>query len=305
MTDNNRSKQNSITDVSDASISEDESATTATEAEHKPPNSTASSDKQDWQNSMLPWMIRMVVGLTIFFFIASLVQLFYLHWEIRSAPRLDPKLHMLPLDTAHKSPDKPAASSNPEMNNDQRLIAAVMAILSSLEANAVERRYHQANVSLMSRVWTRYLGFVTGMVLAMVGAIFILGKLREKESQAAVKTAAVEMQMRSASPGLILAGLGTVLMLTTILTHHEINVQDAPLYTQGLQMTTAPQYYLDRNQNQGTGAEHPPSLGQQEPEPGTGGVNKETGVAAPSVLKDLHKKVGQPVIKTPGAGVTR
>jgi hypothetical protein len=90
------------------------------------------------------------------------------------------------LSNAYKSTGESTTSSNPEMSHDQRLMAAVMAILSSLETNIVERRYHQANVSLMSRVWTRYLGFVTGMVLAMVGSIFILGKLREMESQRAV-----------------------------------------------------------------------------------------------------------------------
>jgi hypothetical protein len=45
-----------------------------------------------------------------------------------------------------------------------------------LEADALQRRYHQANANMLARVWTRQLGFITGMLLALVGAAFILGR---------------------------------------------------------------------------------------------------------------------------------
>jgi hypothetical protein len=84
----------------------------------------------------------------------------------------------------------------------------------------------------MSRTWTRYLGFMTGMIFALVGAAFVMGKLREQESALALKNAAVEANITTTSPGLVLCLLGTVLMLATLLTHHDIETWEAnPIYT--------------------------------------------------------------------------
>jgi hypothetical protein len=82
----------------------------------------------------------------------------------------------------------------------------------------------------MSRVWTSYLGFVTGMVLALVGAAFILGKLQEPVSELSTALQGTSISLKSASPGLLLAALGTILMLATIITHHRIDVVDKAVY---------------------------------------------------------------------------
>ena len=49
----------------------------------------------------------------------------------------------------------------------------------ALEQELVARRYEQANLMLSTSLWTRLMGFITGMILALVGAAFILGKLQE------------------------------------------------------------------------------------------------------------------------------
>jgi hypothetical protein len=168
---------------------------------------------QRWQERLLPLMVRMVVGLTLFFFIASLAQLVYLHTTIQKAPPLDlPKLMVGP--QSYRLKELP-----PEFQ-----------ALAFLEADVLERRYHQANVLLMSRVWARYLGFVTGMILSLVGAVFILGKLREEATELEAKGSAGAIQLRSTSPGLVMATLGVVLMIVTIVTHHEIATVDTPVY---------------------------------------------------------------------------
>ena len=171
-----------------------------------------------WQKKLLPLMIGMLAVLAFFFFVASFIQLYYLHSRIEDAPKLD-------LAQAFSIPDSGAAA---DMG---RLDYSKWKALSILEGYSLQRRYHQANVLLMSRVWTRYLGFVTGMILAFVGAAFILGKLREPETK--LDSEGVwKFSLTTASPGLILAVLGTLLMLATIVTHTEIEVTDRPLYTQ-------------------------------------------------------------------------
>jgi hypothetical protein len=138
----------------------------------------------------------------------------YLHGKIWDAPRVD-------VQALRVTSEKGALSDAARFN-----------ALAILEANAVERRYHQANVLLMSRVWARYLGFVTGMILALVGAAFILGKLREEMTSIGVSRAGTSGTLQSSSPGLVLAVLGVVLMAITIVTNQEISTTDSSIYMQ-------------------------------------------------------------------------
>jgi hypothetical protein len=158
-------------------------------------------------------MIGTVVTLAVFFFLASFMQLAYLHQSIERTPVLDPSVIL-----------------GAEKDSWQQTLPAEFKALAILEAGALDRRYHQANVLLMSRVWARYLGFVTGMILALVGAVFILGKLREDSSEISAQGAGGGLSMRSTSPGLVLATLGVALMAMTIVTHHEITTTDSPIY---------------------------------------------------------------------------
>jgi hypothetical protein len=82
----------------------------------------------------------------------------------------------------------------------------------------------------MSAIWSKYLGFMTGMTLALVGAAFVLGQLRTPTSELGAKGAPFEVSLRSSSPGLVLAVLGVLLMATTIVTQSVVNSNDSPTY---------------------------------------------------------------------------
>jgi hypothetical protein len=170
-----------------------------------------------WQTRLLPMMEGMVVGLTVFFFLASCAQLLYLHQRIGQAPRMN---------VSELLPDLSANSTHAETMELARLRAMI-----ALEANTLERRHHQANVLLMSQLWTRYLGFVTGMILALVGTAFILGKLQEQFSELTAEVDGRGGTLKSSSPGLMLVVFGTILMLATTIARQEISVTDAPVYT--------------------------------------------------------------------------
>ena len=173
-----------------------------------------------WQKKLLPFMVIVLSVVMLFFFTASAFQLYYLHQRIEQSPELDLNLALGALES------NPAGASEKD-----KLQIGRWKTLSILEGNALQRRYHQANVLLMSRIWTGYLGFVTGMILALVGATFILGKLKESESKVDAGSEVWKFSMTTASPGLILALLGTILMITTIIGRYEINVNDGQLYT--------------------------------------------------------------------------
>lgn len=177
-----------------------------------------------WQHAARPLMTRIVVGLALFFFVASLGQFAYLNWELAHSPTLDLKSLL----------DERICAAGPggaAMDPDECLAAQRHRATVLLETNVVQRRYHQSNALLMFAVWSRYLGFVTGMILAVFGAAFILGKLAEPESQfGAAAPGGWKAEMRSTSPGLILAVLGVILIVTSIVTLHSLHTRDAPTY---------------------------------------------------------------------------
>jgi len=111
--------------------------------------------------------------------------------------------------------------------------------LVKMEEYSINRRYNQGGVLLMSRIYIKYLGFFTGMIPAIVGSVFIISKLKEdvSEIEGSIQDK-TKFRLISSSPGIIFGILGTTLMMTTILTHSEINVGDMPLY---LNMYNIPQ----------------------------------------------------------------
>ncbi len=100
----------------------------------------------------------------------------------------------------------------------------------NLEQESIARRYALANLTFESRLWTRFMGFVTGMILALVGAAFVLGKLQTDASELGASSQGVSVTIRSASPGIILAALGTVLMSIAIFVEASVTTRDVAIY---------------------------------------------------------------------------
>ena len=178
---------------------------------------------KDWQRQLLPWMKAMIVLITIVFLLLTSFQLFQLNKYIKATPKLD----LQSVYTAVDSAIVQISTGRPQIS----LEATKWRTWSLLEEHLVNNRYHHANASIMSRLWIRYLGFFTGMALAVIGAVFVLGKLRESESTLKAKGPAGSYEFKSASPGLVLATLGTILMATTIVTKGTISVSDNAIYT--------------------------------------------------------------------------
>lgn len=176
------------------------------------------STTTEWQWRSRPMMVSILAVLTLFFFSATLYQLLELNRKIEQSPRLDTVALL-------KQTGCPEALSNAECNEYRRLNLAV-----SLEAHVIARRHHQAGVTIMASIWSRYLGFITGMVLALVGAAFILGQLRDRGTQIEASMAGNKGALTSASPGLVMVALGVILMISTIVTLHNVATGDSPVY---------------------------------------------------------------------------
>jgi hypothetical protein len=163
-----------------------------------------------WQNQLQRFMKGGILLLVIIFIVISYV-------GMRNVKSLMDKSPVLQIDTSFIS----KYSSNP--GYEQQAVTGLM------ESYVVASRYHQARILTMTNVWTQYLGFLTGMLLAFIGSIFILGKIKEDVSNIDVKDL-LRFTITSSSPGIILAFFGTVLMLSTINIKHELNIKDDSVY---------------------------------------------------------------------------
>jgi hypothetical protein len=103
-------------------------------------------------------------------------------------------------------------------------------VLSKMEEQLMNKRYSQGGALLLSRLYTKYLGFFTGMILAIVGAVFIISKLTEPSTNIDTTAKAFKVSVVSSSPGIIFGLLGTSLMLSTILKQNSIDIKDVATY---------------------------------------------------------------------------
>jgi hypothetical protein len=184
-----------------------------------PPKGMASDNPElvKWQRRLLPLMTRFIVAMAAVFFCFSAVHLYQVSMFIGTEHGKDIRA-LIESEVA-----KPAAqlASPEEVLQDSLLL---------LEADALDKRYHQANALLLSRIWSRQLAFITGMVMAFLGAVFILGKLSESTSNISGGNSQWQVGISSASPGIILSFFGTVLLVTTLLIRATLDVSDGPAY---------------------------------------------------------------------------
>jgi len=166
-----------------------------------------------WQRRLLPFMTRFLVVIAIAFFALTI----YNGYEMRS---------FVSRGDAQSIRDKLSSLAA----GDRRGAGLVEQSLLLLEAEAMDKRYQQASALLVSRIFTRQLTFITGMVLAFIGAVFILGKLSEAPTNAELGVEQLKAAITSSSPGLILAFFGTTLIALTIAIQPRIEVQDRPIY---------------------------------------------------------------------------
>ena len=179
--------------------------------------STSSAELAQWQSSLRPFLMKFMVALAIAFFGAGVFDLIQARSFIESEHSMDIR------EQVRQQLNQPGnVASTPEQSIQQGLLL--------LEADALDKRYHQASALLMTRVWSRHLAFMTGMVLTFLGATFVLGKLSESRSQVQGGSGEWKVQVSSASPGIILCFFGTVLLMTSLIVQPAINVRDLPVY---------------------------------------------------------------------------
>lgn len=203
-------------------------------------------------------MIAIPVLLIGIFTVVSYLQVSDMNERITSSETMD--LHLL----WQKQPDDSVLTGADYMNL-QRWRA-----LTAMENMAMTKRYQQGGLLIITRIFTKYLGFLTGMIMAIAGAVFIIGRIKEDQSDLAIGTGDKTASLKSSSPGIIFGVLGTALMGMTIMQHTDIGITDRPLYLHPLNT------YLTSGQGQGGGLDIASML-QQEMSRGAGSEEESEG----------------------------
>ncbi len=102
--------------------------------------------------------------------------------------------------------------------------------LALLEEESLTERYNQGHYSLVSRTFRQFLGFFTGIIMIIVGSLFILLKLKENIDINASKGELWKAALATSSPGVAFGVLGTLLIGIASINDDKINVRDSGLY---------------------------------------------------------------------------
>ncbi|MGB5318753.1 hypothetical protein [Eudoraea sp.] len=169
-----------------------------------------------WQQRAFPLMVGVIIFFSVFFISATAYQL------LRIQDKIDYKENNAPTFLFENVLDK-----NANLTSEQQELL----VKKNLETYVIDRRYHQGNMLLTSRIWIQYLGFLVGTILVLIGAIFIVGKMQETNSNfdSDVKNLG-KLSFNSSSPGLFLAFFGTIIIASTLFYHPEISTEDASLF---------------------------------------------------------------------------
>ncbi|MDI9239909.1 hypothetical protein QLQ15_13435 [Lysobacter sp. LF1] len=165
-----------------------------------------------WQRALLPFMTRAIVLAGLAFFVSSSVHVLMMHSDLR----MKPSEVRLELPQGRSRPGEPMPEA--------------WAGLLALEHQALLHRQQTINAVVLRQTSLLHLGFLTGTVLCLVGAVFVLGRLQMPDSSFEGEAPKLKFSLRTASPGIVLALLGSGLMCATLYHRFQFNLPQHTSY---------------------------------------------------------------------------
>lgn len=101
----------------------------------------------------------------------------------------------------------------------------------AVENEALNMRNNRSVSALFMRAYTQFLSVTAGMILAMLGAIFVLARVDSRETRTEATWKEFKWLMNTASPGVLLACLGVVLVgFVAYRSITTIDTRDSPVF---------------------------------------------------------------------------
>jgi hypothetical protein len=96
------------------------------------------------------------------------------------------------------------------------------------------RRYDHAAAVILANSARNNTGFLVGALLAFLGCLIVIRRVRDTSFQATAESAeVVKASLTASSPGIILATLGTAIILTTLISRDTSEVEDTGILMPG------------------------------------------------------------------------
>jgi hypothetical protein len=102
------------------------------------------------------------------------------------------------------------------------------------------RRYDHAAAVLLANSARNNTGFLVGTMLAFLGCLIVIRRVRDTAFEASADSAeVVKASLKASSPGIILATLGTAVILTTLISRDKSGVEDVGIVMPGVEAIPA------------------------------------------------------------------
>ena len=116
----------------------------------------------------------------------------------------------------------------------------------ALEQDASQKRASHVRSMILMRTWLRFVSVMVGSVLAIVGALFVFGRINSDTATTASATGAgFSVLFTTTWPGLVLAAIGGVLVALPNVASQEIQWRDAGVYLSSPSILAAPKPPID------------------------------------------------------------
>ncbi|RAZ90827.1 hypothetical protein DPM33_11000 [Mesorhizobium hawassense] len=104
-------------------------------------------------------------------------------------------------------------------------------VLLGLEHDGLGMRNKRSVSALYMRAYTQFLAIISGTVLALLGAVFVLARVDSVETRGNGTWGGITMALSSSSPGVVVAIVGALLVGSVVyLASDPIQVTDAPVF---------------------------------------------------------------------------
>jgi hypothetical protein len=165
-------------------------------------------------NRIIPVVIVIPVVFLIFFIVVSIIQLHEINLRIEEGQ-----------SKAVKEILSKALIDKGRSEQFNKFI-----ILATLEEESLDERYRQGHYTLVSRSFKQFLGFFTGIIMVIVGSVFILLKLKEKVNLDVSQESSLKGSLNTSSPGVAFGVIGAILISIASLSKNTITIRDSGLY---------------------------------------------------------------------------
>jgi hypothetical protein len=113
----------------------------------------------------------------------------------------------------------------PDRSRDHQINVNYLAYLQA-QSDLNQNRYNLGAQLIVANMTRKNIGFLIGTLLSLLGCVVIVRRIRNMSVSASGNVSGQQMSLNTASPGILLALLGSIMIIATIVRGDEVRVDD-------------------------------------------------------------------------------